>query len=70
VLELILRLRQRGLSVIVISHNLADVFQIADRIVVLRLGQLAGNLVTKRTTKEQVVARITGADTADVRGAQ
>jgi D-xylose transport system ATP-binding protein len=70
VLELILRLRQRGLSVIVISHNLADVFQIADRIVVLRLGQLAGNLVTKRTTKEQVVARITGADTADSRGAR
>jgi D-xylose transport system ATP-binding protein len=70
VLELILRLRHQGLSVIVISHNLADVFQVADRIVVLRLGQLAGNLTTKGVTREHVVACITGADTAHTRGAQ
>jgi D-xylose transport system ATP-binding protein len=70
VLELIVRLREQGLSVIVISHNLADVFQVADRIVVLRLGQLAGNLRTKETTREEVVARITGADAGDVRAAE
>jgi D-xylose transport system ATP-binding protein len=70
VLELVLRLREHGLSVVVISHNLADVFQVADRIVVLRLGQLAGNLVTKGTTREQVVARITGADTTDSRAGE
>lgn len=62
VLDLILRLKERGLAVIVISHNLADVFQVADRIVVLRLGRLAANLETRATTREQVVARITGAD--------
>jgi D-xylose transport system ATP-binding protein len=67
VLELIVRLRHQGLSVMVISHNLADVFQVADRIVVLRLGQLAGNFATKETTREQVVARITGAEAADSR---
>jgi D-xylose transport system ATP-binding protein len=69
VLELIVRLREQGLSVIVISHNLADVFQVADRIVVLRLGQLAGNLLTKEATREEVVARITGADAGDARAA-
>ena len=63
VLDLIVRMRDQGLSVIVISHNLADIFQVADRIVVLRLGHLAGNLATQGTTREQVVARITGAET-------
>jgi D-xylose transport system ATP-binding protein len=61
VLELVLRLREQGLAVVVISHNLADVFRVADRIVVLRLGRLAGTLVTRDTTREEVVARITGA---------
>ena len=42
VLALIKRLRERGLGVMVISHNLADVFEVADRIVVLRLGRPAG----------------------------
>ncbi|HSS10120.1 MAG TPA: ATP-binding cassette domain-containing protein, partial [Acidimicrobiales bacterium] len=40
VLELIKRLRERGLAVMVISHNLTDVFQVADRIAVLYLGRL------------------------------
>ena len=43
VLELIRRLRERGLGVVVISHNLADVFEVADRIFVLRLGRAAGD---------------------------
>lgn len=38
VLDLILRLKDRGLGVVVISHNLADVFEVTDRIIVLRLG--------------------------------
>jgi D-xylose transport system ATP-binding protein len=62
VLELIARLRQQGLGVVVISHNLDDVFQVSDRILVLRLGRLAGAFRTAETTREQVVARITGAD--------
>src|SRR5262245_16467252 len=59
--ELIRRLRERGLGVVVISHNLADVFDVADRIVVLRLGQRAATFDTHTANPEQVVAAITGA---------
>ena len=62
ILKLIQRLRDRGLGVIVISHNLADVFQVADRIEVLRLGRVAAKFVVGEATREQVVASITGAD--------
>ena len=44
VLELIKRLRERDLGVVVISHNLADVFEVADRIFVLRLGRAGRRL--------------------------
>jgi D-xylose transport system ATP-binding protein len=60
VLELIDRLRQRDLGVVVISHNLANVFHVADRIVVLRLGKIAGDFQTEQTTEEHVVSAITG----------
>jgi D-xylose transport system ATP-binding protein len=62
ILKLIQRLRERGLGVIVISHNLADVFQVADRIAVLRLGRVAGEHRVGDVTREDVVASITGAD--------
>jgi len=67
VLDLIRRLRERNLGVIVISHNLADVFAVADRIFVLRLGRRAGVFEASQTTEEQVVGAITGAmtDTAE-----
>jgi D-xylose transport system ATP-binding protein len=61
VLGLIDRLRERGLGVIVISHNLANVFAVADRIFVLRLGRKAGDFSAEKTSEEQVVAAITGA---------
>jgi D-xylose transport system ATP-binding protein len=61
VLELIRRLRERDLGVVVISHNLANVFEVADRIVVLRLGRVAGDFEAEQTTEEHVVAAITGA---------
>ena len=61
VLELIRRLRERGLGVVVISHNLANVFEVADRIVVLRLGKTAGDFQAEHATEEHVVAAITGA---------
>ena len=48
VLALIKRLRERGLGVVVISHNLADVFEVADRIFVLRLGRPAGDFSAER----------------------
>ncbi len=62
ILKLIERLRERGLGVIVISHNLANVFHVADRIAVLRLGRMAGIFDAKDTTREQIVASMTGAD--------
>jgi D-xylose transport system ATP-binding protein len=61
VLELIRRLKEQGLGVVVISHNLVDVFEVADRIVVLRLGRTAGDFAAESTTEEHVVSAITGA---------
>src|SRR5919202_3494516 len=61
VLALIKRLRERGLGVVVISHNLADVFEVADRIYVLRLGRRVADYRVEDTTREEVVAAITGA---------
>jgi D-xylose transport system ATP-binding protein len=61
VLELIKRLRERGYGVVVISHNLADVFEVADRIYVLRLGREAGDFKAGEASQDQVVAAITGA---------
>src|SRR5262249_4457856 len=52
VLNLIKRLKERDLGVVVISHNLADVFEVADRIFVLRLGRAAGTYQAEATTEE------------------
>ena len=62
VLNLIRRLRDQGLAVVVISHNLADVFEVVDRVIVLRLGRRVGTFDVKSTTPEQVVSAITGAE--------
>jgi D-xylose transport system ATP-binding protein len=62
VLHLIRRLRDSGLAVVVISHNLADVFEVVDRVVVLRLGQRVATFDVRNTTPEQVVGAITGAE--------
>jgi D-xylose transport system ATP-binding protein len=61
VLALIKRLKEQGHAVLVISHNLADVFEVADRIFVLRLGKKAGDFPATGTNQDQVVAAITGA---------
>jgi D-xylose transport system ATP-binding protein len=61
VLDLIKRLRERGLGVVVISHNLADVFQVADRIVVLRLGRRVGTF-DRTASQDRVVSAITGVE--------
>jgi D-xylose transport system ATP-binding protein len=60
VLALIKRLRERGLGVIVISHNLRDVFEVVDRIFVLRLGAAGGEYDVHETNEQEVVAAITG----------
>ena len=62
ILKLIERLRERGLGVIVISHNLHNVFEVSDRIAVLRLGRLAATFKTGDTSREDIVGSITGAD--------
>jgi D-xylose transport system ATP-binding protein len=61
VLALIRRLREQGLGVVVITHNLHEVFEIADRIIVLRLGRRVATFEHATTTPEDVVAAITGA---------
>src|ERR671930_241669 len=65
VLDLIRTLREHGLAVVVISHNLAEVFQVADTIVVLRLGRQVGVLDAKQTNSDDVVAAITGSRAAE-----
>jgi D-xylose transport system ATP-binding protein len=62
VLNLIKRLKEEGHAVVVISHNLADVFEVADRIFVLRLGRKAADLGAHEASQEEVVAAITGAE--------
>ncbi len=65
VLDLIRRLRDQGLAVILISHRMPDVFGVADRIAVLRRGELVANKPTAQSSPEEVTALITGAiDTA------
>jgi D-xylose transport system ATP-binding protein len=62
VLSLIKRLRERDLGVVVVSHNLANVFEVSDRIFVLRLGRRAGDFDATEATEEQIVGAITGAE--------
>lgn len=61
VLNLIERLRERGLAVILISHNMADVQAVADRIAVLRLGRNNGTFRVADVSSEEIIAAITGA---------
>jgi D-xylose transport system ATP-binding protein len=62
VLQLIRRLREQGLGVVVISHNLANVFDVVDRIFVMRLGRKAGVYEAGETSQEEIVGAITGAE--------
>lgn len=62
VLALVKRLRERGLGVIFISHNITDIFDVADRIIVLRLGRRVATFKTSESSPDEVVAAITGAD--------
>jgi ABC-type sugar transport system ATPase subunit len=59
--ELIVGLRVQGRSVLIISHNLAHVFEVADRLVVLRHGRRVGSRAKAETTREEIVGLITGA---------
>jgi D-xylose transport system ATP-binding protein len=59
VLDLVRRLAERGLGVVMITHNLHDVFESADRITVLRLGQRVAELKVAETSQQEVVHAIT-----------
>jgi simple sugar transport system ATP-binding protein/D-xylose transport system ATP-binding protein len=61
VLNLIERLRERGLGVIMISHNMEDVRAVADSVAVLRLGRNNGVFDVASVTSEEIIAAITGA---------
>jgi simple sugar transport system ATP-binding protein len=63
VLELIRRVRERGVSVVLISHNLPEVFEVADRIEVLRLGERVAQFKRADVGMEDVVGAMTGAIT-------
>lgn len=61
VLDLILRLRDQGVAVILVSHRMPDIFAVCDRVVVLRRGENVCDVPIERTSPEQVTGLITGA---------
>jgi ABC-type sugar transport system ATPase subunit len=65
VLNLILELKSQGISIIIISHRLQDIFAIGDRIMVLRQGQKVGDVKKEDTSSDEIVSLIVGADLAD-----
>ena len=68
VLALVNRLGEQGLGVVLISHNLHDVFETADRITVLRLGRNVGVFERRKTTQQAVVEAITAGVPTKVAG--
>lgn len=68
VLDLVRRLADSGVGVLLISHNLTDVFEVADRITALYLGRVAADVATKDVTSRQVVELITTGHSSDVDG--
>jgi D-xylose transport system ATP-binding protein len=62
VLDLIMRLRDGGLAVIVVSHAMDHVMEIADRAVVMRRGRTVGELIPRPETRQQIVSLIVGGD--------
>ena len=68
VLELVKRLGEQGLAVVLISHNLHDVFEVATRITVLRLGRDVGVYEREKTTQQEIVQAITAGIPTKVAG--
>jgi D-xylose transport system ATP-binding protein len=68
VLNLVRRLAERGLGVIMISHNLHDIFEVADRVTVLRLGHKVATYNTKETDQKEVVHAMTAGQLSSVPG--
>jgi D-xylose transport system ATP-binding protein len=68
VLDLVTRLAQQGLAVVLVSHNLHDVFEVATRITVLRLGKKVGVYEREQTTQQAIVEAITAGVPTKVAG--
>jgi D-xylose transport system ATP-binding protein len=68
VLNLVRRLADNGVAVIIISHNLSDVFKVCDDIAVLYLGRLVAQVKTSETNSTEVISYITGAKTQEGEG--
>jgi D-xylose transport system ATP-binding protein len=68
VLDLVKRLSEQGLAVVIVSHNLHDIFEVADSITVLRLGQNVAEFKTADTNQREVVEAITAGKLANVPG--
>jgi simple sugar transport system ATP-binding protein len=64
VLELVRRLREDGVAVIMISHSMPDVFAVCDRILVLRRGVKVGERHTAETSEEEIVRLMVGVEAA------
>jgi D-xylose transport system ATP-binding protein len=64
-LELIQRVRERGIAVVVVTHNMAHAFRVADRIVVLRQGRVVSDRPAGETTAEVAIAAINGGTISD-----
>lgn len=63
VLDLVNRLKAHGIGIIIISHQLHDVFSVADRLVIMRRGEKVAERITKETNGDEVVSLIVGAET-------
>jgi ABC-type sugar transport system ATPase subunit len=63
VLDLVNRLKGQGIGVIVISHQMHDVFSVADRLIIMRRGEKVAELITRDTDPDEVVSLIVGAET-------
>jgi D-xylose transport system ATP-binding protein len=68
VLALVKRLAEQGIAVVLISHNLSDIFEVADRITVLRLGRNVGLYERAKTTQQEIVGAITSGRPTKVAG--
>jgi D-xylose transport system ATP-binding protein len=68
VLDLVKRLAEQNLAVVLVSHNLVDIFEVADRITVLRLGRAVGVYETAKTTQQEIVGAITAGVPTKVAG--
>lgn len=63
VLDLVNRLKDHGIGIIVISHQMHDVFSVADRLVIMRRGEKVAERATRDTSPDEVVGLIVGAET-------